>query len=421
LQFPKLPVLEDLVSEVGHVPQLQNTVLVGLQHILETTGSMLQAFFQMGLKPGNVFLTGKIYSEHPETAYAMKDELGITYLEPRFPRFPGTYDQCLDQDANRLWRKARSNSKDAEKIVVLDDGGHLLRTVPRPLLNERRVVGVEQTTFGIQRQTPFGHFPVVQVATSAAKSYLEPSLITETIFEKAKMQVDSVPMGTVGVVGLGHIGEAVARGALEHRERVFTFDKDESRSLDLQATRRCNSLTELVDGSEVIFGCTGQDISHTAWPSEIRDHKILVSCSSSDIEFRWLLRTTSAYRSFDPESPLAPLEVEFPTTGLRLTVLRGGFPINFDRTKESVPARDIQLTRGLLAGGVLQAARDLPSDAKKNKVALDPRQQRRVVHSWLDARPNRRATYDNGVLENFNRLDWVEKHSGGYLPGRGVE
>jgi len=414
LIFPRLPVLENLLEETGQVPELQDTALVALQHVLETTGSMLESLFRIGLDPENVFLTGKIYSEHRDTARKLQREFGITYLEPKPPQRLGTYNQRLDRDALGLWEKVSAASPNTEKIIALDDGGHLLRNVPPSLLNEYVVTGVEQTTSGVQTLSPF---PVVQVAISAAKSYLEPSLITEAVFEKVKTQIESLPKVPVGVVGLGRIGGAVVRGVLKHRENANTFDKDESLSLSLEGAQRCSSLTQLIDRSGVIFGCTGQDISkQETWLSKVQGHKVLISCSSSDVEFRRLLRMT---RMHDVENPLAPLELEVPPTGPRLTVLRGGFPINFDRTKESVPAQDIQITRGLLVGGILQATRKLPQDGADD-VALSARLQRRVVRSWFEDQPRRLETYENDVLEKLDSLDWIREHSGGKLSS-GVE
>jgi len=412
LIFPRLPVLENLVEETGQVPELQDTVLVALQHVLETTGSMFESLFRMGLDPENVFLTGKIYSEHRDTARELQREFGITYIEPKPPQRLGTYNLRLDRDALRLWKEVSASSPDMKKIVALDDGGHLLQNIPASLLNESMVMGVEQTTYGVQTLSPF---PVIQVATSAAKSYLEPPLITEAVFKKVKTQIESLPQVPIGVVGLGRIGEAVARGVLKHRENVNTFDKDESLSLSLESAQRCRSLTQLIDRSAVIFGCTGHDISkQETWLSRVRGHRLLISCSSSDVEFRKLLRMAQMY---DVEDPLAPLELEIPATGLKLTVLRGGFPINFDRTKESVPAQDIQITRGLLAGAVLQAVQNLPSDGP-NDVALSGRLQRRVAHSWFEDQPKRLETYEDDVLEKLHSLDWIREHSGGQLSPR---
>jgi hypothetical protein len=138
--------------------------------------------------------------------------------------------------------------------------------------------------------------------------------------------------------------------------------------------------------------------------------KELFSCSSGDIEFNSLLQLMARGKDGHRLDPLADLVYEAPRASLK--VFRGGFPINFDGTAESVPAEEIQLTRGLLLGGVIQAALRDGSDESHIGEMLAPITQQYVVSSWArhygDARPG------GPVLSDFRDIHWIESFSSGH-------
>src|SRR5262249_958172 len=78
-----------------------------------------------------------------------------------------------------------------------------------------------------------------------------------------------------------------------------------------------------------------------------------------------------------------------------LTILRSGFPMTLDGSRESVPADQIQLTRALLLGGVLQAL-EVPSD-DHHAVMLSPQLQARLTSIWFDLYPDRCLWYPEAV------------------------
>jgi hypothetical protein len=96
----------------------------------------------------------------------------------------------------------------------------------------------------------------------------------------------------------------------------------------------------------------------------------------------------------------------------RWRMIRSGFPVNFDNSMDSVPAREIQLTRALLLIGVTQALR--LGDERTRMVMLDPWLQLEAVRSWhgeIGARMPRHVT-----------VEWMRNESNGELsPGRGVD
>lgn len=94
-----------------------------------------------------------------------------------------------------------------------------------------------------------------------------------------------------------------------------------------------------------------------------------------------------------------------------LTIMRGGFPINFDGSTVSVPSREIQVTRRLLLGAVVQAAicGGRYRDGGIKSVMLDPHLQEFVVNSWSkDA-----SCVERRVEPEYLNARWLSEHSYG--------
>jgi hypothetical protein len=135
-----------------------------------------------------------------------------------------------------------------------------------------------------------------------------------------------------------------------------------------------------------IFGCSGRDISEASieqlkiTPKD----KTLVSCSSEDKEFLSLLRFIETQKPLIFE-PLETIVFQSERGGI-IRLLRGGFPANFDNSGESVPANEIQLTRALVVGAVLQAIRFLIDEDVLAQSAIHPlswEMQQFIVSEWL--------------------------------------
>jgi hypothetical protein len=95
--------------------------------------------------------------------------------------------------------------------------------------------------------------------------------------------------------------------------------------------------------------------------------------------------------------------------------MRGGFPVNFDGSSESVPAADIQMTRGLLLGAILQATALIESgQTNPERVMLLPEVQQLVVREWIQIRTSRRKSFEPWLLNSFlqDDLSWIAANSG---------
>lgn len=146
-----------------------------------------------------------------------------------------------------------------------------------------------------------------------------------------------------------------------------------------------------------------------------------ISCTSEDKEFLSLLErigeeTKRLY--FEPMSDIACLS----NKGAKISIVKSGFPINFDKSPYSVPSKDIELTRALLLGACIQAilTASRPIDDgftinQLNRHMLNPHIQQWVLRDWLKYQPLQR--YPQELLNYFNNLEWVIANSGGdYYP-----
>ena len=414
--FSDVPLISAFASKFGtSAGPLSDVALVGVQHLLETTGSLLECLIRLGLQPENIFIAGKIYSTCPNVQEKIK-KLGIYVQNAGLPRRWGCYENQLTIDVSKLWEVAarRISTGQIRKVVVLDDGGCALANIPKEL-GPASVVGVEQTMGGIALQTA-GHVrvPVVEVAASAVKRLVEPYLIQKAIFKRVLNTLrSSTFQGTFGIVGYGNIGSAVADALLTLKKQVLVFDHSEEArtAAKLKQIPTCTNFKDLVTASDVLFGCAGQDaFADTDWWRAMEGHKIFVSCSSLDSEFRTPLRSLGIIPK--PVYPKIVQDVVLEMPHGLITVLGGGFPINFDRSPESVPLEEIQLTRTLLLAGVLQAAA-MGNDQHFGfrDVSLSSSAQQWIVNRWFSMDRSRELWYKPATLETFTSTEMIERYS----------
>lgn len=431
--FPSLPVLEELRERVSKLTlgKLDDVTFVCVQHLLESTGSLFECLISLGARPENIFVLGKCYSTNSDVLRRLR-LLGLRAEGGTKPKRLGGFTRALEGDVVELWGKAmkRASRRGMRSIIVLDDGGHCLAGMPREIRTEFAISGVEQTTRGyrIGPNIPTG-FPIIQVARSAAKQFVEPPMVSEAVIRRVTSALSGGPKGLrCGVIGLGKLGQAVAAHLITLGHNVNVTDLSEALSDSVQGALWCESAQKVVAGSDFVFGCAGRDVfgrprygAHGEKRSRKRRSskglsgtKTLASCSTGDIEFLALLKEAANNAGERVSDPFA--NATLTGANATLTILRGGFPINFDGTPESVPSADIQMTRGLLLAGLVQAvlARGQRRSGPDRWEKLDPGMQCFVVRTWLGARNPRPAWCAEGLVTYFSQRSWVQSNSHGY-------
>ena len=143
-------------------------------------------------------------------------------MSQRIQKTPGTYAQCLESDVKQMWERLRAIIIPEGKIIILDDGGFILRSIPNDLLMEHKIVGIEQTTSGTRMQPAFEKINVISVATSEDKVTKEPPIVAKAVRLKIEPQIKDLKPKAIGVVGFGNVGKAVSLD-LSKDYKVYVF------------------------------------------------------------------------------------------------------------------------------------------------------------------------------------------------------
>jgi hypothetical protein len=260
--------------------------------------------------------------------------------------------------------------------------------------------------------------PTVEVAGSAAKRILEPPAVTASIMRFIMPRLElSAGRGVIGIIGLGTVGQDVARRLLSEGREVSVYDKNPKYRCMLKGAKWCASPQKLFEASDCILGCTGENVFDGAdsWIAGLKGNRVLASCSSEDNEFRSLLKRAER---LDARDPMGTVILRLPAGSLR--ILRAGYPANFTGTKNSGPVALIQVTRALLLAGVCQAAKlfSIPPSDLPRRIMLDPELQAVTGRAFLT--PGRKHIFGSDGLSVLD-TDWVAAHSTGVrIVGRSV-
>ncbi len=409
-----LPVLQVIIERCEFIKDsdIGDTIFICVQHLLFTTVDLIESLIRIGAKPSNIHIMGKIYSSCPEVVDQLIN-IGVVYHPSTQPEKLGYFEDYFNQDIKNMWSKICSSIKQlkSNKIIVLDDGGKCILNIPDILRDNHSIFAVEQTSSGICKIKEKNiTVPLIDVAFSAVKQLLESTMIADAVLMKL-MKLDKLsPLYEnkliCGIAGLGVIGKATIKKLLSLGHKVIIYDKLKAKYDFINQVEIVDSCQLLFQKSDYIFGCTGDDITIDLDLAQINGVKNLISCSSQDNEFRSLLRIINK----TSENLINVLDdISFSTPNGVIKIFRGGYPVNLDNSGESVPAKDIQLTRGLLLGGVLQAILQLNQVHDLKKYMLHPKLQKLIVQTFVEKRPN--YPFDKALIKNFLDAKWIRAHS----------
>src|SRR5215510_6212048 len=206
----------------------EDTALVAVQHMLEQTVDLFDTIAGMGVSHQNIFALGKVYSNSCVVIKTLRDK-GVTVVDSTMPE-PGKFDQYFEQDCKRLWQVAAEAlaRRRIKRILVLDDGGVCITTVPPELLQGYSMCGVEQTSLGMflfeEKPPPFA---VISWARAAVKLEIGGPIFSQCLIERLKTEFFDrrvLQWGQLGVIGLGSIGRAMASLTAREGKRVLFYD-----------------------------------------------------------------------------------------------------------------------------------------------------------------------------------------------------
>lgn len=383
--FIKLELLDFLTDQFKKKKRdLSGIAVISVQHLLETTGSMFESILDIGIPKDQIFITGKLYSNDSRTISKLK-RIGLKLNDSSDDNTLGKYYELLKLDCINLWKMGLETlkGKNIDAIIILDDGGMLLKTIPDFAREQYRLIGIEQTSSGIKLNND-PKIPVINVARSLVKTNVEPAFISQAVIQKTRMKLLRLRPKKVGIIGFGSIGKGLYHD-LKDSFDVLLYDINDNFKIEdkLIYQNHSSSLEDLYRKSDVIIGATGTDVSYIPIIGSLKSDKLLMSVSSGDIEFKSLLEACQSQISTKVSSIIDDIEV--PTeTGHKLTILRGGTPVNFDNNIHSVLPEYIQLTRGLLLLAIIQATSfSLKGLPRNGYVELDIEGQKQLLKKFI--------------------------------------
>lgn len=333
-----LPLVES-VTDCYQGPYLDNVIIIGVQHILETTHAMFRSLYKLGLKPENISVIGKCYSTCKEVYNEMvADGIDVdpgSFSYSSHESFDAHFQKLVENFIKKRVVKLK-NSK-IEKIIILDDGGRCIELIQNNMEEFPPLVAIEQTTSGYEAIKDLVlEFPVINVARTSTKLKLESPMIAKAAIDRLFFSLEhSEGIKKALIIGGGAIGLAIKQKLTEQKIPADVYDIKSSKE----------SLPALLGNYDLILGCTGR----TSIPKEYHIHlapkTVLASISSSDREF-----DAVHLRKKVPETKNCHKDLDI--DGLLL--VRNGFPVNFDGERENIDPELIQLTIALMTAGILQ-------------------------------------------------------------------
>jgi hypothetical protein len=417
----------------------EDTALVAVQHMLEQTVDLFETIVDLGLSRENIFALGKIYSNSSVVIETLQNR-GFTIVESMMPE-PGRFDQYFDQDCKRLWQIVAETlaQRRIKRILVLDDGGACITTVPTELLQRYAMCGVEQTSLGMflfEEEPP--PFAVMSWARSAVKLKIGGPIFSQCLIDRFGLK--TLSEGQLGVIGLGSIGRAVANLAAREGKRVLYYDPYQ----DLPAystlrsyLNRVKTLEELMMRCDYVVGCSGRNPFKGKWPFKHKPGVTLLSASGGDQEFGPIINYLRTKPDFQVDENTWDVSSELGPCG-PIDIAYLGYPYQFvSRAPEAVPTRIVQLETGGLLAALIQARIYLDyceAGLAPNRGIhrVSPTAQQFVCETWLSTMKDMKIDlvnlfgYDPAMLRFAQNDFWLERNSephpgADYVPFRTLE
>lgn len=402
----------------------EDTAMVAVQHMLLQTVDLFQTIGAMGLNLKNIFALGKIYSNSEPIIRTLRS-MGVTVIDSTPPE-PGEFRPYFQRDVERLWQVAAETLRDRKikRILVLDDGGLCITSVPTEVLRRYTLCGVEQTSLGMflfeEKPPPFA---VMSWARAAVKLQIGGPIFSQCFIDCLHTEfLHGRPLQgeQLGVIGMGSIGRAVANLAVRHGNELFYYDPNTDLHLPSHlrdVITRVDSIEDLMLGCNYVLGCSGRNPFKYKWPLEHRPGIKLLSASSGDQEFGPIIRDLKQKPDFKMAANTWDITSEHGPSG-PILVAYLGFPYTFaSRGVEAAPTQIVQFDTGGLLIALIQARFFLEQceagrEQNRGIHRVSPKAQRFVYERWIRAMNDRmiditdRFDYDPDLLKAVQHDDW---------------
>ncbi len=324
---------------------IQNVYILACQHILLPQFKMFKMISDFGVPKSNIFILGKIYSTSNDVLTEMIDE-GFNCIQPKFNRSK-TFDESHSTNCKNLLSTSLKKMSHPSKIIILDDGGELLRIVNDGFIstNTCEIVGIEQTSSGFRKLENIKlNFPIYNVARSNIKLTKESLIIADLGVRRIGKVISNYKIQSprIMIVGLGPLGKSIKKILDNAGYITLGYDNlihGEHSLVDLIIDQKIN----------VVIGVTGVNVLSEQMIEKIQDqidyNLYLISMSSSDREFP----VVYIRKGFNSE------EIHADVTMGKVILINNGFPITFKGMRFESTPQEIERTIALLFGSVVDA------------------------------------------------------------------
>lgn len=371
-----LPLLTYLESLLPTARELDGWSCIYVQHVLRSNCDCAEFLVGRGLDKARLRIFGKAYSTSEQAlAYYLDHGFDAQSIGAGYD-YEAPFDDALISVVKTALKAMVARGE--TRILLVDEGGLALQAAAALNLPDLQLAVVELTARGAHHYHLLEQrAPIVDVARSHAKKRIEAPLIAKSMASLLGSRIKqatgkSLSSMHVGLIGAGAIGGALAGELQSVGAAITTFDAVEQRSI-------AKTITDALVGADVVTSSTGRGMDWSELVRSLPDGAILANCGSSDIEFQpWRLRSHfHSLGAFNIEVPGSPWRgnITIADNGRKMTLLGGGFPVNFDGSPDPIPAREIQLTRTILMAGAIQAA----TSQKSGVAELDATQQSQIA------------------------------------------
>lgn len=379
-----MPLLEWLIDRYKTEQPFAGTDALFYQHQLGNQAPMTEAFFSLGLRPEKLTWIDIPYTSNE----SVRKHLGQKYDIPK-EKFISCDDYKIlaPYDSYQLERGIRFfhqlSQRKSKKLLVLDDGAYFLEVASCFAHMPDNVCIVEQTNRGFIKTAKnaamnkiMSKLPLADVARSVLKSKIESPCIGSSVcasiahhLGKRKDLATNPGDAFSLVLGYGNIGRSVIDFMIDElgysRNRLYVWDPLKTNEIVQDGFNLWNRESD--DLFDLVVGCSGTTSFDIGDYVFLNDRAILVSASSGAVEFNrrniveWanLNGSDDIEVTVDENSSAHPLHkdiiIKFPARNV--TMLNGGFPINFDGRINCVASNHIQITMALMVLSAIQVVR----------------------------------------------------------------
>jgi S-adenosylhomocysteine hydrolase len=365
---PAMPAFETMVAQTKTKDKkpFAGFAVLAHQHLFGTTAGLLRAIRDGGVSGRDITLLQKDFSEQTPLVYSLS-EMGM--------------DVVGHEELKEGLKRAVRHLGKKQKLLLIDDGGKLIELVHKemPELVDR-VVAVEQTHRGVKLARKLGvRFPVVSVGDAWAKLRYESPLIGWSAAQHVDVRLERLrqdgvePGKTIVLFGYGSVGQSTAKALRKKGYRVEVYDKNPLKRLKARLAGFAvhGSADAALRKSKVMLSATGEQWFGKKHARMLPDDAVLFNVGGREwaSSLKQLARQTSKISNHDRiVGSFAEKEIDMGNADhvqqdevlridgqKRLLFVHQGRPINFDTSLDPIPARFIQLTRGLLYLAALQA------------------------------------------------------------------